>query len=174
VRESIDGPLKDKDSRMVPVLDPLLPILKAWKLKRGGEGLVIPPMRCDGVHVDKATPGKALQVALVALGLARPGFGLPDPAKPKARQKLWYWCTRHTFASQWVMAGGSIEKLKEILGHYSVVVTERYAHLKPEFFTARDLETIDLDLRPGRPAARPIEDRMRTAPAGHRVRSRKC
>jgi integrase len=30
VRESVRGPLKDKDSRMVPILDALAPILKAW------------------------------------------------------------------------------------------------------------------------------------------------
>ena len=29
----------------------------------------------------------------------------------------WYQATRHTFASQWVLNGGSIEKLKEIMGH---------------------------------------------------------
>src|SRR5438128_2693021 len=33
VRESIKGPLKDSDSRVVPILDALLPILEAWKLK---------------------------------------------------------------------------------------------------------------------------------------------
>jgi len=33
--------------------------------------------------------------------------------------------------SQWVLNGGSIEKLKEILGHDSVVMTERYTHLGP-------------------------------------------
>ena len=121
---------------MVPVLDPLLPILKAWKLKTGGEGRVIPPMRCDGEKVDaNHTPGTYLRAALDRLGLAREGLG-------------WYEATRHTFASQWVMAGGSIEKLKEILGHYSVVVTERYAHLRPDLFSPADLATITLDLAP--------------------------
>jgi hypothetical protein len=47
--------------------------------------------------------------------------------------------------------GGSIEKLKEILGHYSVVMTERYAHLRPDLFSAKDLATIDLDLNAGEP-----------------------
>lgn len=142
VRESVKGPLKDKDSRMVPILDALHPILSAWKLTTGGKGesRVIPPLRCDGAKIDKHTPGTYLRAALTALGLARPGLG-------------WYEATRHTFASQWVMAGGSIEKLKEILGHYSVVMTERYAHLKPELFTARDLGTIALDLSPGRAVA---------------------
>jgi len=58
----------------------------------------------------------------------------------------WYQTTRHTFASQWVLAGGSIEKLKEIMGHSSVVVTERYAHLKPELFRAADYELLNVDL----------------------------
>ena len=29
--------------------------------------------------------------------------------------------------------------LKEMLGHYSVIVTERYAHLRTDLFTAKDL-----------------------------------
>lgn len=133
VRESIDGPLKDKESRVVPILDPLLPVLKAWKLKSGGEGLVMPPMRRDGGAVDKQTPSKRLRAVLKQLGLERDGLG-------------WYEATRHTFASQWVLAGGSIEKLKEMMGHHSVVVTERYTHLRPDLFAARDLSIIPLSL----------------------------
>ena len=57
--------------------------------------------------------------------------------------------TRHTFASQWVMNGGSIEKLKEILGHSTVQVTERYAHLRTDLFDQRELGTIALDLKTG-------------------------
>ncbi len=139
VRESVSGPLKDKDSRVVPILDALLPILKTWRSKTGGEGLIIPPMRRDGDNIKTAgggsTTGKYLRSTLKKLSLARPGLG-------------WYEATRHTFASQWVLAGGSIEKLKEILGHYSVVVTERYAHLRPDLFPASDLATIALNLVP--------------------------
>ena len=40
---------------------------------------------------------------------------------------------RHTFASHWVMGGGDLYLLKEILGHKSIVMTQRYAHLSPEF-----------------------------------------
>jgi integrase len=142
VRESIDGPLKgargssmNAKSRIVPILDPLVPVLKAWKLKTGGTGLVVPPMRVDGGHLWEKTPNKYLQVTLKRLGLNRDGLD-------------WYEATRHTFASQWVLNNGSIEKLKEILGHYSVVVTERYAHLRPDLFAARDFSTISIDLAP--------------------------
>lgn len=123
MRESINGPLKDGDSRIVPVLDALLPILSEWKLKAGAKARVIPPLRCDARKIDKATPGNYLHPVLERLKLAQPGLG-------------WYQATRHTFASQWVLAGNSIEKLCAILGHYSVVMTERYAHLRPELFTA--------------------------------------
>jgi integrase len=152
VRESVKGPLKDKDSRVVPILDPLLPILAEWKLKSGGDGLVIPPLRSDGKKIDKATPGNFLRPVLKALDLARPGLG-------------WYEATRHTFASQWVMAGGSIEKLKEILGHYSVVMTERYAHLKPELFTPKDMAVIDLDLAAGDAVPLPLGQPLGRTPA---------
>ena len=40
---------------------------------------------------------------------------------------------RHTCASWWVLAGGDIFRLSKLLGHRSVVITERtYAHLAPE------------------------------------------
>ena len=153
VRESVKGPLKDGDSRMVPILDALAPILSAWKLKSGGEGLVVPPLRCDGEKIDKHTPGIYLRAALAKLKLEEGGLG-------------WYEATRHTFASQWVMSGGSIEKLKEMLGHYSVVMTERYAHLRPELFTKADLATISVDLGPG--AARPTPIR-KAKPTGAKL-----
>jgi integrase len=99
-------------------------------------------MRRDGDNIKTrgggSTTGKYLRSALKKLGLARPGLG-------------WYEATRHTFASRWVIAGGSIEKLKEILGHYSVVVTERYAHLRPDLFPASDLGTLALSLMPSPP-----------------------
>ena len=39
---------------------------------------------------------------------------------------------RHSFASNFIMRGGDIYKLQKLLGHSSVQMTERYAHLSPE------------------------------------------
>ncbi len=40
---------------------------------------------------------------------------------------------RHTFASNFVMNGGDIRVLQELLGHKSITVTEMYAHLSPDY-----------------------------------------
>ena len=39
---------------------------------------------------------------------------------------------RHTFASRLVMAGVDIYTVSELMGHASVQMTKRYAHLAPE------------------------------------------
>jgi Phage integrase family len=40
---------------------------------------------------------------------------------------------RHTFASHYLMRGGSLKGLKEILGHKDIKMTMQYAHLSKEF-----------------------------------------
>ncbi|MGN4064956.1 tyrosine-type recombinase/integrase [Burkholderia gladioli] len=39
---------------------------------------------------------------------------------------------RHTFASHFMMNGGNILALQRALGHHSLTMTMRYAHLSPE------------------------------------------
>lgn len=39
---------------------------------------------------------------------------------------------RHTFASHFIQNGGNILVLQKILGHGSLLMTMRYAHLAPE------------------------------------------
>ena len=46
------GPLKDSDSRVVPILDRLVPVLQEWKLRTGGKDRVIPALRSDGVMTE--------------------------------------------------------------------------------------------------------------------------
>jgi integrase len=57
---------------------------------------------------------------------------------------------RHTFASQFMMAGGDLYVLKEILGHKSLAMTTRYSHLSPTYkVKAIDrMNTLWADARP--------------------------
>ena len=136
VQDGVILPPKDKDSRVVPIVDSLLPVLKEWHLRSGGVGQVVPPMRKGSrKRLDPHTVGKSFQEALEIINKE-------GPALPAL---TWYQATRHTFASQWVLAGGSIEKLREAMGHSSVMVTERYAHLRGDVFTAADLGRVVVD-----------------------------
>jgi integrase len=135
---------KDGDVRVVPILHGLLPVLTAWKLKSGGRGLVVPPMQKGAGHISRDVLWEALRSALKALGFPEAAW---TPGKDQTL--TWYCATRHTFASHWVLAGGSLATLARILGHASVTITERhYVHLRPDAYTDRDLAGIALDLTP--------------------------
>lgn len=56
-----------------------------------------------------------------------------EPALLKARIADYTWhCNRHTFASRLVMAGVDIRTVAQLLGHSTIQMTMRYAHLAPE------------------------------------------
>lgn len=55
----------------------------------------------------------------------RAGFDLPDGQLAHV--------LRHTFASHFVQVGGDLLTLQRILGHHSITVTMRYAHLAPDY-----------------------------------------
>jgi integrase len=134
VRESVKGPTNDKDSREAPIVASLYELLTTWRKEHPSShrDLVCPPLRgATRRFLDEHTVGKLVKTACKAAKLPKLTF---------------YEAGRHTFASQWVLSGGSIEKLREILGHSTVLVTERYAHLKPELFGAADLERANVPL----------------------------
>jgi integrase len=139
VHEGRLGPLKDDESRVTPILKPLAPILAEFKLATGGNGLLFSPRYPKrGGRPD-----------------TRPAFTRPHTLwrhlkealeKCKLPRLTWYQATRHTFASQFVLGGGSMEKLSKILGHASVTTTERYAHLRTDLFRESDFDVMAVDL----------------------------
>jgi len=52
-------------------------------------------------------------------------------AEAKAANCSWH-CNRHTFASRLVMAGVELRTVAELIGHSSIQMTVRYAHLAPQ------------------------------------------
>lgn len=127
VRFSWEGPTKNEETRFVPVLDALLPILREWRLRCSGT-LVFPTrdatMYARSARIFQETFHRVLEAGQfpksVRHGKERPYIRFHD--------------LRHTFASHWVMDGGDIFKLQKILGHKSMVMTERYAHLAPNAY----------------------------------------
>ncbi|MFL5303057.1 MAG: tyrosine-type recombinase/integrase [Anaeromyxobacteraceae bacterium] len=122
-------PVKDKEPRIVQgdFLAPLVPVLRAWRLKTGGRGLLFPPAltatpkKRTGAFMHPKRLTEALKVAAAACEL--PGI--------MTWKKPWYQATRHTFATHWLRAGHSLGELAMALGHSSTWVTERYAHIRP-------------------------------------------
>lgn len=128
VQRSFSGPTKAGDVRYVPILDELLPILRAWRLNAGGAWLVFENergnMHSKGARIFKQRFHRVLDAA---------GFPRP-PANERAAHYIHFHGLRHTFASHWVMNGGDLFKLQKILGHKTVQMTMRYAHLQPSAF----------------------------------------
>jgi integrase len=129
VQRSFDGPTKAGDVRYVPILDPLLPVLREWRLAHPGQ------------HVFTNRDGRPLQPSgriyqeVFHRVLNRAGFP-PIKVGGKELPYITFHDLRHTFASQWVANGGDIFKLQKILGHKSIQMTMRYAHLAPHAFVA--------------------------------------
>ncbi|WP_029461224.1 tyrosine-type recombinase/integrase [Solidesulfovibrio alcoholivorans] len=99
-----------------------------------------------------ANGGRIVQVSetfnrvVAALGFNN---GVTDP-----RQKVVFHTLRHTFASWLVEQGIDLYSVKELMGHSTLAMTERYSHLSPDKL---------------RRAVKTLEAGMNTAKAGEKV-----
>lgn len=124
--------LKSKESRFVPISDSLYWYLRtSMPLPHARDQLVV--QSPAGTYLSAHHVGKAFADAFTFM---------------EQGSMRWYEATRHTFASQWVINGGSLETLREMMGHSSVTVTERYAHLVPGQYTDADRARVQVDLDP--------------------------
>ena len=56
-----------------------------------------------------------------------------EPAIKQAKIPDYTWhCNRHTFASRLVMAGVDLRTVAQLMGHRTIQMTMRYAHLAPD------------------------------------------
>lgn len=115
---------KSGEARHLRLPPDLVPVLRAWQARcpHTPDGIVCPVLHrgvwgLSGTRIDHG-----LSELLRAAG-----------CKPLRRS--WH-ALRHTFASLFVMAGGSVYTLAKILGHGDIATTQIYAHLGAEFLSA--------------------------------------
>jgi integrase len=137
---------KGKKARTVPIPDALGTVLTEWRLKTGGVGLLFRPK-----HPTRGgRPGRPAEfVRPNTLNLHLADAIADCPGVPAVS---WYGATRHTFASLYVTHGGTLERLRVILGHRDIQTTQRYSHLAPDSFPEADYSRLPVNL--SRPAAK--------------------
>jgi integrase len=129
IQNSYDGPTKSQDVRYVPILDPLLPILQRWFLRN--------PLEWVFPNEDGNMQGPSARIFQEVFHRVLDSAGFPKVERyGKTRRYIVFHDLRHTFASHWVMNSGDIFKLQKILGHKSIQMTMRYAHMAPEAYAA--------------------------------------
>jgi len=101
---------KNGDKRALPINKTLLEVLHRL------------PRRLDTPYVFPGKNGGRLTDIKKGFLTARKTAGLDDVTLHTCR---------HTFASHLVMAGVDLMTVKELLGHKSIKMTERYSHLSP-------------------------------------------
>ncbi len=118
VDHSFEGRTKSNRVRYVPILDPILQMLKSWRLKTSG-GFVF-PNQLGAMHLPSSRIfQETLHRVLDAAGFEKKEKG------GRPRYYIRFHDLRHTFASHWMMNGGDIFRLSKILGHQSVQMRGR-------------------------------------------------
>ncbi|MBL9007251.1 MAG: site-specific integrase [Myxococcales bacterium] len=112
---------KNGKPRHLPLPSALVPLLRQWheRCPNTDERLVCPVLYAGrwGMSSNRATHGLAPLLRAAC-------------CKPLSRG--WH-ALRHTFASQFIMAGGNLVTLQKLLGHSSIEMTLVYSHLAPDF-----------------------------------------
>lgn len=111
---------KSKNERFVP----MSPVLRRELLR-----LEVQAVQLYGAGMSRNTPvfryrGKGIHSVARSWQAARRRAELPG---------VWFHTLRHTFASWAAMNGMPLTVLQYLLGHHSIKLTQRYAHLSPEF-----------------------------------------
>lgn len=105
---------KSGQTRHVPLNTDAVGVLASWGVRT--DGLVFPSWNDVGDEVP-LTDVKTAWLAVVKAATV-PNFRFHD--------------LRHTFASKLVQASVDLAVVRELLGHSTILMTEKYAHLRPE------------------------------------------
>lgn len=108
---------KTDEGRQIPISRDLEEVLKLIRQRQWARKLKVEYVFCDD-------QGRSFQEIKRSFGSACKRAGVTG---------FTFHDLRHTFTSHYVMRGGSIKRLQEILGHKDLKMTMRYAHLSKEF-----------------------------------------
>jgi integrase len=81
--------------------------------------------------VFKDRNGNKIREISGAFGAAVKALGLNNEVVDR-RQKVCFHSLRHSFASWHIQSGTDLYTVKKLLGHSSILLTERYSHLQPD------------------------------------------
>ncbi len=108
---------KTNEARQIPINDDLKVLFEEISEGRKQRNLISPYVFCDST-------GKPFKDVKASFNAALRKANIRD---------FTFHDLRHTFASHYLMRGGSLKNLQQILGHKDIKMTMRYAHLSREF-----------------------------------------
>lgn len=118
---------KTKEARQVPINDDLAALFKEIRKEQQLRSEYVFTYRKNEEKGPETTilttVGKPVESMKTAFNAALKRAGIDD---------FRFHDLRHTFASHFVMRGGTLKELQEILGHKTMQMTMRYAHLSQE------------------------------------------
>jgi integrase len=127
------GKTKTDEPRYVPINDDLAELLKAIRLEQGPGAEHVFTFANGEHHLKGKDPVRERKgPAPVPEAIKNPKTAFNAALRRAGIRNFKFHDLRHTFASHFVMRGGSLKELQEILGHKTMTMTLRYAHLSPE------------------------------------------
>lgn len=108
---------KTGEARQIPINSDLMALFEEIRAERKRQGLISPYVFCDSQGNRFYSVARSFHTALKRAKIE--DFRFHD--------------LRHTFASHYLMRGGTLSNLQKILGHKEIKMTTRYTHLSKEF-----------------------------------------
>lgn len=134
--DRVETSTKSGNVRHVPLLGHLEPILREWRECGTETPWLFPsdsgqPRQQADRHLQEHLHAalERAEIDAAAVHGTRKNAGLK-----RKRRFFTFHDLRHSFASNWMREGGDIFQLSKVLGHSSVTITMRYAHLAPDAY----------------------------------------